>query len=209
MLAFPPVLPDPARRFSVRLGRDHYVRVDTCDYSVNPRFIGRRIDVRVTLDEVDRHLRRGRGRPPRPLPGHAPDLDVARARPARPPACVPTARVVDAFAAAFVEERDLAVYDRAVGVALMATTATKPAADVAYLCRALEGTVAGWPSSGSPSEPAPRAGPTRSSSPPASNARSRPAQTTAASYRIRAARFPARKSLETSTSTTNAPSNAT
>ena len=32
--------------------RDHYVRVDTCDYSINPRFIGRRIDVRVTLDEV-------------------------------------------------------------------------------------------------------------------------------------------------------------
>ena len=52
MLTFPPVLPDPSRRFSVRLGRDHYVRVDTCDYSVNPRFIGRRVDVRVTLDEV-------------------------------------------------------------------------------------------------------------------------------------------------------------
>ena len=52
MLAFPPVLPDPSLRFSVRLPRDHYVRVDACDYFVNPRFIGRRIDVRVTLDEV-------------------------------------------------------------------------------------------------------------------------------------------------------------
>jgi transposase len=40
MLAFPPVLPDPSLRFSVRLPRDHYVRVDTNDYSVNPRFIG-------------------------------------------------------------------------------------------------------------------------------------------------------------------------
>ena len=52
MLTFPPVLPDPSWRFSTRLPRDHYVRVDTNDYSVNPRFIGRRVDVRVTLDEV-------------------------------------------------------------------------------------------------------------------------------------------------------------
>ena len=35
---FPPVLPDPALRFSDPPARDHYVRVDTCDYSVNPRF---------------------------------------------------------------------------------------------------------------------------------------------------------------------------
>ena len=52
MLAFPPVLPDPSWRFTTRLPRDHYVRVDTNDYSVNPRFVGRRVDVRVTLDEV-------------------------------------------------------------------------------------------------------------------------------------------------------------
>ena len=43
--------------------------------------------------------------------------------------------VIDAFAAAFVEQRDLTVYDRAVGV-LMASM--KPSADVAYLCRALK-----------------------------------------------------------------------
>ena len=36
MLAFPPVLPDPSLRFSVRLPRDHYVRVDACDYSSTP-----------------------------------------------------------------------------------------------------------------------------------------------------------------------------
>ena len=52
MLAFPPVLPDPTWRFNVRLPRDHFVRVDTNDYSVNPRFVGRRVEVRVTLDEV-------------------------------------------------------------------------------------------------------------------------------------------------------------
>jgi len=52
MMPFPAVLPDPSRRFSIRLPRDHYVRVDTNDYSVNPRFVGRRVEVRVTLDEV-------------------------------------------------------------------------------------------------------------------------------------------------------------
>jgi transposase len=52
MMRFPAVLPDPSWRFTTRLPRDHYVRVDTNDYSVNPRFVGRRVEVRVTLDEV-------------------------------------------------------------------------------------------------------------------------------------------------------------
>ena len=52
MMGFPPVLPDPSWKFTVRLPRDHYVRVDTNDYSVNPRFVGRRVDVTVTLNEV-------------------------------------------------------------------------------------------------------------------------------------------------------------
>ena len=52
MLAFPPVLPDTTLRWSMRLARDHYIRVDTNDYSVNPRFVGRRIEVRVDLDTV-------------------------------------------------------------------------------------------------------------------------------------------------------------
>jgi hypothetical protein len=46
------VLPDPAWRESRRLGRDHWVRVGTCDYSVHPRAIGRRAEVRMDLDEV-------------------------------------------------------------------------------------------------------------------------------------------------------------
>jgi transposase len=52
MLALPPILPDPAFRTSTRLGRDHYVRVLSSDYSVHPRAIGRRVDVRADLDEV-------------------------------------------------------------------------------------------------------------------------------------------------------------
>jgi hypothetical protein len=47
MMPLPPVFPDTAHRFSTKLGRDHYVRVSTCDYSVHPKAIGRRIDVRV------------------------------------------------------------------------------------------------------------------------------------------------------------------
>ena len=50
MLGFPPVMPDPSFRNPTRLGRDFYVRVDTNDYSVNPRYIGRFIDVRADLD---------------------------------------------------------------------------------------------------------------------------------------------------------------
>ena len=58
MLDFPPVLPDTSLRFGSAATTDHYVRVDTNDYSVNPRFVGRRVEVRVTLDEVVAELRR-------------------------------------------------------------------------------------------------------------------------------------------------------
>ena len=80
MMSFPPVLPDVSWRFATRLPRDHYVRVDTNDYSVNPRFVGRRIEVRVTLDEVDRDLRRHRSRPASSLPGEASDAAASRPR---------------------------------------------------------------------------------------------------------------------------------
>ena len=36
----------------VRLGRDYYVRVDTVDYSVDPRFIGKLVDVTASPHEV-------------------------------------------------------------------------------------------------------------------------------------------------------------
>ncbi len=115
MLAFPPVAPDPSLRFGLRLARDHYVRADTNDYSVNPRFVGRRIEVRVTLEEVvatcegtevARHRRCLARNQPILAPDHARILRAMRAE----------RLVTDAFAAA-VEERDLAVYDRIAGVA--------------------------------------------------------------------------------------------
>jgi hypothetical protein len=115
MLAFPPVLPDPSLRFSVRLPRDHYVRVDTCDYSVNPRFIGRHVEVRVTLTEVvvtcaglevARHQRCLAAHHTLTLPEHGQIARTMRVE----------QTVTDVFAAAVVEQRDLTVYDRAVGL---------------------------------------------------------------------------------------------
>jgi transposase len=115
MLAFPPALPDPAWRFTTRLPRDHYVRVDTNDYSVNPRFVGRRVEVRVTLEEVmascdgtevARHRRRLTTHQSLLAPDHARILRAMRAEQA-------IAAPVDTV----VEERDLSVYDRIGGVA--------------------------------------------------------------------------------------------
>jgi transposase len=52
MLALPPVAPATGWARSQRLPRDHYVRLDGNDYSVNPAAIGRRIEVRASLDKV-------------------------------------------------------------------------------------------------------------------------------------------------------------
>jgi transposase len=52
MLALPPVAPQVGLTYRTRLGRDYYVRVDTVDYSVDPRMIGRFVDVTATLQEV-------------------------------------------------------------------------------------------------------------------------------------------------------------
>jgi transposase len=52
MLALPPIAPSVGLTQRVRLGRDYYVRVDTVDYSVDPRFIGRFVDVTASPTEV-------------------------------------------------------------------------------------------------------------------------------------------------------------
>jgi transposase len=52
MLALGPIAPPTGLRTRTRLGRDYYVRVDGCDYSVDPRVIGRFVDVTATLDTV-------------------------------------------------------------------------------------------------------------------------------------------------------------
>ncbi|WP_417564096.1 Mu transposase domain-containing protein [Microbacterium sp.] len=53
--AMPPLPPVPLHlgwRNRVRLGRDYYVRIDTNDYSVDPRAVGRLVDVSADLDRV-------------------------------------------------------------------------------------------------------------------------------------------------------------
>ena len=52
MTALPPHPPAAGLQTRVRLGRDYYVRVDGNDYSVDPRMIGRLVDVTATLTRV-------------------------------------------------------------------------------------------------------------------------------------------------------------
>jgi transposase len=52
MLALPPVPPATGWRNSLRLPRDHYVRLDGNDYSVHPGVIGRRVEVLADLHRV-------------------------------------------------------------------------------------------------------------------------------------------------------------
>jgi transposase len=52
MIALPPVPPVVGWRRSLRLPRDHYVRLDGNDYSVHPAVIGRRIEVVADLGRV-------------------------------------------------------------------------------------------------------------------------------------------------------------
>lgn len=59
MLALPPVPPTLGWSSQVRLGRDYYVRIASNDYSVDPAWIGRMVDVAADLDRVQvRHAGR-------------------------------------------------------------------------------------------------------------------------------------------------------
>lgn len=53
MLPLPPVSPSVGWVKRVRLGRDYYVRLDSCDYSDDPSVIGRFIDVTPDLARVE------------------------------------------------------------------------------------------------------------------------------------------------------------
>lgn len=52
MLLLPPVAPATGWRTHARLSRDHYVWLDTNDYSVHPAVVGRRIEVVADLARV-------------------------------------------------------------------------------------------------------------------------------------------------------------
>jgi transposase len=52
MLSLPPVPPSIGWETTLRLPRDHYVRLDSNDYSVHPSAVGRRVLIRADLDRV-------------------------------------------------------------------------------------------------------------------------------------------------------------
>jgi transposase len=117
MMPLPPVLPDTSLRLSTRLARDHWVRVGTCDYSVHPKVIGRRVEIRVNDQEVvvtcagevvARHRRSWAKHRTVTDPDHDRARDHLRAARSLVPA-PPSGEDV--------EVRDLSVYDRATGVA--------------------------------------------------------------------------------------------
>ena len=53
MTELPPTAPQTGLIHRIRLARDYYVRVDTSDYSVDPRVIGRFVDVTATPTTVE------------------------------------------------------------------------------------------------------------------------------------------------------------
>ena len=115
MLPLPPAVMHLGWRNHIRLGRDYYVRVDTNDYSVDPRSIGARVEVSADLDTV--RVRHGG----RLVAAH--DRRWARGMTVTDPAHVATAAALrHAFqhpsgrpqAGGLV--RDLADYDKAFGI---------------------------------------------------------------------------------------------
>jgi transposase len=52
MLPLPPIAPVTGWRSSLRLPRDHYVRLDANDYSAHPAAVGRRVELRADLERV-------------------------------------------------------------------------------------------------------------------------------------------------------------
>jgi len=113
MIALPPVPPVTGWHRITRLPRDHYVRLDSNDYSVDPSVIGRRIEVTASLSRVRvscdgriaaDHERVWARHQTITDPAHLAAAQVLRA--ARRLAAVP-----GPAADAEVEYRDLAVYD--------------------------------------------------------------------------------------------------
>jgi len=52
MMALPASAPDTDRRWVLRVPADPFLRFDSCDYSLDPRLVGRRVEARVSDREV-------------------------------------------------------------------------------------------------------------------------------------------------------------
>src|SRR3712207_9589008 len=55
MAPLPVTAPDTDRRWVLRVPSDPYRRFDTCDYSLDPALVGRRVEARVSAREVSAH----------------------------------------------------------------------------------------------------------------------------------------------------------
>jgi hypothetical protein len=118
MLPLPPVLPDVDWRKDIRLGADHWVRIDRNDYSVHPKAIGRRIAIRVDADTVTVTCGRETvARHDRVLARHVTVTDPAHDAARRARARLARLPFGDGVDEPQVAQRDLADYDRALGVA--------------------------------------------------------------------------------------------
>ena len=122
MLALPPVAPATGWRASTRLARDHYVRIDSNDYSIHPAVIGRRIELIVDLHRVRAFCDGRARRRPRAGLGLAPDHQRPRpprrrqgAAPGARRRAAPGHRLTD-LTGLEVEQRCLADYDTALGL---------------------------------------------------------------------------------------------
>ena len=129
MAALPASPPDTDRRWVLRVPPDPYLRFDTCDYSLDPAFVGRRVEARVTDREVLAIvLDTGEiaCRHPRSFAKHRTitALEHARALKRRP-------RPGDDVAEATVEIRPLARYDAA-------DRMSRPTTELAHLFRQLK-----------------------------------------------------------------------
>jgi transposase len=91
MRPFPVVMPDCDRRFVTRVPAQPYLRIDRNDYSIDPRFAGRRAEVRVSQTEVTatmldtgelacRHRRRFAGGLTFTDPAHQSELERQRTK---------------------------------------------------------------------------------------------------------------------------------
>jgi hypothetical protein len=52
MAPLPAIAPDVDRRWVLRVPPDPFLRFDTCDYSLDPGLVGRRVEARITDREV-------------------------------------------------------------------------------------------------------------------------------------------------------------
>jgi transposase len=116
MVPLPPVAPVVGWRAEVRLPRDHYVRIDANDYSVDPAAVGRKVTVTADLEHVTVRLgSRVVGSHERCWARHQTLTDPAHRAAARALSAA-AARPRPSDPADDVEERDLSTYDAAFGL---------------------------------------------------------------------------------------------